>query len=91
MGREGWGVQAGSSGQASNVSLWRGANWLGAALVGFSFKHHDELEDSRPFPQHHVYKVSVGDGVTDSSCHLRDHLLHLQVGLGDTKLLHHPL
>lgn len=41
VGREGWGVQAGSSGQASNVSLWRGANWLGAALVGFSFKHHD--------------------------------------------------
>lgn len=35
-------VQAGaSSGQAGNVSLWRGANWLGAALVGFSFKHHD--------------------------------------------------
>lgn len=31
----------GSSGQAGNVSLWRGANWLGAALVGFSFKHHD--------------------------------------------------
>lgn len=41
VGREGWGVQAGSSGQASDVSLWRGANWLGAALIGFSFKHHD--------------------------------------------------
>lgn len=31
----------GSLGQAGDVSLWRGPNWLGAALVGFSFKHHD--------------------------------------------------
>lgn len=29
------------SGQAGNVSLWRGPSWLGAALAGFSFKHHD--------------------------------------------------
>lgn len=43
-GRE-WGGRGrsrqGSSGQAGDVSLWRGPDWLGAALVGFSFKHHD--------------------------------------------------
>lgn len=37
----GGGSRRRSSGQAGNVSFWRGANWLGAALVGFSFKHHD--------------------------------------------------
>lgn len=31
----------GSLGQAGDISLWRGASWLGAALVGFSFEHHD--------------------------------------------------
>lgn len=42
MGQGGQGqVRVGSSGQAGNVSLWRGANRLGAALLGFSFKHHD--------------------------------------------------
>ena len=43
-------VRAGSSGQAGNVSLWRGANRLGAALLGFSFKHHDsglETEENK--------------------------------------------
>lgn len=34
-------VPAGSSGQAGNVSLWRGTDWLGTALGGLSFKHHD--------------------------------------------------
>lgn len=42
QGWEGWGrSRQGSSGQAGNVSLWRGADWLGTALIGFSFKHHD--------------------------------------------------
>lgn len=40
-GREGGAGAGGSSGQAGNVSLWRGASRLGAALFGFSFKHHD--------------------------------------------------
>lgn len=31
----------GSSGEAGNVSLWRGPGWLWTALIGFSFKHHD--------------------------------------------------
>ena len=30
-----------SSGQAGDVALGRGASGLGAALIGFSFKHHD--------------------------------------------------
>lgn len=42
VGREsGNGSGPGSSGQAGNVSFWRRPKWLWAALVGFSFKHHD--------------------------------------------------
>jgi hypothetical protein len=48
----------GSSRQAGDVSLWRWASWLRAALVGFSFKHHDpglemkEMKGSRLLPSH---------------------------------------
>lgn len=49
---------AGSSRQAGDVSLWRWPGWLWAALVGFSFKHHDpglemkKRKGSRLLPSH---------------------------------------
>lgn len=50
-----------------------------------------QFQHSWALSQHHLDKVSVVDGVAAAVSHLWDHLLHLQVGLGHTKLLHHPL
>ena len=84
------------------ITSWPGTGW-GAPARNLSThsdsasrdprrgRRYSQLKDCWSFPQHHVHEVSVGDGVADPARHLRDHLLHLQVGLGDPKLLHHPL
>lgn len=79
-GRE-WGGRGrsrqGSSGQAGDVSLWRGPDWLGAALVGFSFKHHDSGlgsgEEKKKEKQH-----KTGLGLFSSSRERSSRPSHLQ-------------
>ena len=78
------------------LSLFPVMQWLSGSKstcppVQRTTRDHSQFEDGRALPQHHPDEVAVVDGVAAAPRHLHDHLLHVQVRLGNAQLLHHLL